>query len=482
MDSYDILGVTREASNKEIEVAYSDLKNKYDPKYNTSVFAYKKYREILKAYEDIKDEQRRKMYDLKGNYSNEFVNHKEYVLYDFDRVNKQVDNKEIDYSKVEEVLVGDEYKDIEINIELSYLYKLLNLRYDLEYYHSVRCQNCSSFETCSVCEGKKVVEYENRIIWCPVCFGEGKVSQGCRSCGDKGFYKIKNSISIYVDNESYTFRGMGDEYSNELKSNLNVNFDFYDKDKIKIEDDVLLVDYYLSKEETIKGINKQFFSETGAFSLNVESFINDGEKKEIVFNNKKILFTFYNSEYDGNDVIKYLFIKPVFKGKYIYFSEDYASCSEQEDVFHPVMVKCEEKIVVNGKGEMGQYPGKNGHLIINVEFYKDDLLYVNDVKVLDTSKVFNLLGGFYQGFYHLGCKGRNALLKRNKSYYLLRGNNSKKLKLKNYFLFKCFSVVLWTLLPLLMFLIPYNEFTFIVMGIVLVAYNILINFLMEVEV
>ncbi len=482
MDSYDILGVTRDSSDKEIDVAYNDLKNKYDPKYNTSVFAYKKYREILKAYENIKDEQRRKMYDLKFDYSGESSNNKEYVLYDFDRADKKENVSEIDYSKVEEVLVSDEYKDIEINIKLSYLYKLLNLRYDLEYFRSVRCLDCSSFEICDVCEGKKVVEYEKRMIYCPVCLGKGKVSRGCKTCGDKGFHKIKDVVSINVDKENYTFKGMGDEYNDDLKSNLNINFDFYDKDQIRVEENVVLVDYYLSKEETINGINREFFNESSAFSLKIDSFVNDGYKKEIIFDNKKIIFTFYNGVYDGKDVVKYLFIDPVFKGKYIYFSDDYSSCKEQEDVFHPMMVKCDDKIVVEGKGEIGKYRGKNGNLIINVEFYKGDLLYIDNVSVLATSRTFNLLGGFYQGFYHLGFKGRNALLKKDSKYYLLRGNDIKKEKLKHYFLFKCFSVVLWVLIPLLMLLIPYNQSSFIILGIVLVVYGILINLLMEVEV
>lgn len=482
MDSYDILGVTRETSDKEIDVAYNDLKNKYDPKYNTSVFAYKKYREILKAYENIKDEQRRKMYDLKDFYSKESIIHKEYVLYDFDNKNKKIENGEIDYSKVEEVLVSDEFKDIEINIRLSYLYKLLNLKYDLEYFHSVRCESCSSFVDCETCEGKKVVEYGKRLIYCPVCLGKGKVSKGCKTCGDKGFHKIKELISISVDREKYTFKGMGDEYSSNLKSNLNVNFEFYDKEQIKVEDDVILVDYYLSKEETIKGIKKEFFSELGAFSLKIDEFVDDGYKKEIMFNNKKIIFTFYNDEYNGKDITKYLFIEPVFKGKYIYFSEDYSSCVQQEDVFHPVMVKCEEKIVIEGKGEDGRYQGKSGNLIINVEFYKGELLYVSDVDVLDTSKVFNLLGGFYKGFYHFGFKGRNALLRKDNKYYLLKGNKNKKEKLKHYFLFKCFSVFLWGMIPLLLFLIPYSKSSFIIVSLILLIYSILINLLMEVEV
>ena len=45
MDSYEILNVTRESTDKEIETSYNDLKGKYDPSFNTSIHAYKKYRE-----------------------------------------------------------------------------------------------------------------------------------------------------------------------------------------------------------------------------------------------------------------------------------------------------------------------------------------------------------------------------------------------------------------------------------------------------
>jgi len=48
MDSYDILNVTRESSDKEIEISYEDLKRKYDPNFNTSIRAYTKYREVIK--------------------------------------------------------------------------------------------------------------------------------------------------------------------------------------------------------------------------------------------------------------------------------------------------------------------------------------------------------------------------------------------------------------------------------------------------
>ena len=289
MDSYSILGVNKEASDKEIQIAYEDLKRKYDPSFNTSIHAYKKYREIIKAYEDIKDEQKRKMYDLKD-FSKKIVNEKKiYSLYDYNESVKE-DVKEVDYSKV-----GDfktfKYKDRELNVEVSYLYYLLNLRYDVEYFHNVKCKDCSEFVSCSTCSGEKVVEYKEDLIWCPKCHGTGKESVNCKTCGDNGFVEVKDSFSFYVDEYEKIFKGRGDEYNN-YKSNLIVKFDFYDKENVVVKDDTIEINYYLSKEETIKGLNKDYFSESGAFKLNVESFVQDGYKKEVEFNNKRIIFTF----------------------------------------------------------------------------------------------------------------------------------------------------------------------------------------------
>lgn len=482
MSSYDVLGVSEFASDKEIEIAYQDLKRKYEPSFNTSIYAYKKYREILKAYEDIKDEQRRKMYALKDDDKEVVFKEKKWELYDFDDVNEEIVDEKIDYNKVEKYIVSD-YKDIEVNVKVSYLYKLLNLRYDLHYFHNVKCKECKEFKTCPSCDGEKVVEYKEKMIWCPVCGGEGKVSFNCKICGDTGYHKEENKLSIYVENDEYEFKGLGDEYSNNLKSNLKVNFDFFDIDNIKVNGDVIEVDYYLAREETLKGVNKEYLGEFGAFKLNVGSFVDNGYKKEINFYGKKIIFTFYNESYSGEDIVKYLFINKSFKGKYIYFNDDYSSCSKEENVLYPLMVRCDEKIVIKGKGNKGKYSGLDGDLVINVEFNNDDeLLYTEKIKVLETSKIFNLLGGVVDGVRHYGFKRVNALIKRGDFYYLLRGNKKEKSKLKNYFIFKLLSLALWLLIPLLVILIPYSQTMFIWLVSVFVFYFILINVLMEVEV
>jgi len=483
MDSYDILGVTRESSDKEIEIAYEDLKRKYDPSFNTSIYAYKKYREIQNAYENIKDEQRRKMYDLKDDEEKINLDVKEYELYSFEKnINRDVKTS-IDYNKIE-IFEDASYKDIEINLDISYLYYLLNLKYDLEYYHRIKCDKCEDTTVCNICNGEKVVEYKQHLVWCPNCGGTGKVSVNCRNCGDSGFNVVKDMLSFYVDEDVKEFKGGGDEYSNNLKSNLILNLNFYDKENIKVNGDIIEINYYLSKEETLSGVNKEYFGEHGAFKLNISNFVSDGYKEEISFNNKKIIFTFFNEKYDAEDKIMYLFINKVYKDKFIYFNENYSYCSEVETIDCNIMVKCDSKVIIKDKGNVGKYGGSNGDLVINIIFNDEkDLIYTDKVKVFETSKAFNLLGGpLLDNEYHFGFKGSNSLIKRKDFYYLLKGNNGVKNKLKNYFLFKVLCVCLWVLIPFFVVIFPYDKNMFISLIITLIIYSVLVNILMEVEV
>lgn len=481
MDSYDILGVTRDSSDKEIEIAYEDLKKKYNPSFNTSIHAYKKYREIVSSYENIKNEQRRKMYDLKSFKSNVEIEEKVYELYDFKSGKEEIIAKSVDYSKAED-LNEVNCKDIELKVRISYLYKLLNLRCDLEYYHKVMCPDCKEFRECEVCNGNKVVEYKEHVVWCPHCRGEGKVSVNCKSCGNSGYKTVKDALSIYVDEDIKEFKGYGDEYSNSLKSNLKVEFDYYDKENIEIDENNIKIKYYLNEEETLSGINKEYFTEFGAFNLIIPSFVEDGYKQEITFNNKNLIFTFYNNAYNGKDKRMYLLVSKEFKDRYIYFNDDYSACSEVETVEYSNVVKCDNTIVINGKGFVGKYGGKDGDLIIKVYFNNGNLIYTDNLKVLDTSKLFNILGGSVDGFNHKGFKGINALIKRNDTYYLLSGLNNEKSKLKEYFMFKIIGILLWSLIPLLIVVLPYNQMTFIILICVLVLYLVLLNILMEAEV
>ncbi|XP_076334587.1 dnaJ homolog subfamily B member 9-like [Tachypleus tridentatus] len=65
-DYYEILGVTRKATNKEIKRAFRKLAVKYHPDKNREKGVEEKFREIAEAYEMLSDPDKRKKYDQFG--------------------------------------------------------------------------------------------------------------------------------------------------------------------------------------------------------------------------------------------------------------------------------------------------------------------------------------------------------------------------------------------------------------------------------
>ncbi|MDR2137831.1 MAG: DnaJ domain-containing protein, partial [Synergistaceae bacterium] len=65
-DYYEILGVTRTASQDEIRKTYRKLAKKYHPDVSKDKNADKRYKEINEAYEVLKDPDKRAKYDMLG--------------------------------------------------------------------------------------------------------------------------------------------------------------------------------------------------------------------------------------------------------------------------------------------------------------------------------------------------------------------------------------------------------------------------------
>jgi len=65
-DYYEVLGVTRGASKTQIQKAYRKLAKKYHPDVSKEPDAGERFREIGEAYEVLRDEERRTLYDKWG--------------------------------------------------------------------------------------------------------------------------------------------------------------------------------------------------------------------------------------------------------------------------------------------------------------------------------------------------------------------------------------------------------------------------------
>lgn len=67
-DYYQILGVSREASEEDIKRAYRKLARKYHPDVSKEANAEERFKEIGEAYEVLKDKEKRAAYDRLGQY------------------------------------------------------------------------------------------------------------------------------------------------------------------------------------------------------------------------------------------------------------------------------------------------------------------------------------------------------------------------------------------------------------------------------
>lgn len=65
-DYYDVLGVSRTASQEEIQKAYRKLARKYHPDVNKSRDAEDRFKEVGEAYEVLRDPEKRRKYDALG--------------------------------------------------------------------------------------------------------------------------------------------------------------------------------------------------------------------------------------------------------------------------------------------------------------------------------------------------------------------------------------------------------------------------------
>src|SRR4051794_7435518 len=65
-DYYDILGVSRDASEEEIRRAYRKLARQYHPDVNKEPGAEDRFKEVSEAYEVLRDPEKREQYDRLG--------------------------------------------------------------------------------------------------------------------------------------------------------------------------------------------------------------------------------------------------------------------------------------------------------------------------------------------------------------------------------------------------------------------------------
>lgn len=216
-DHYEVLGVTRSASAEEIKISFRKLASQHHPDRNPDdPRAAVRFKELNAAYQVLSDPQRRAMYDRFGHRAEEpgspFGNGGPFAggVVDFSDI--AVDGILGDLLGVFGVGRGDK-GDIKRELEITFEEAAFGVTKTMRYDRVVSCGDCSGSgsapgsapETCSVCNGRGRVRFQQGILpiaverVCQRCKGRGSVVvHACASCKGSGLVTQPNTIEVTV--------------------------------------------------------------------------------------------------------------------------------------------------------------------------------------------------------------------------------------------------------------------------------------------
>nr|O52065.1 RecName: Full=Chaperone protein DnaJ [Mannheimia haemolytica]AAB94555.1 DnaJ [Mannheimia haemolytica] len=217
-DYYEVLGLSKGASEKDIKRAYKRLAAKHHPDKNQgSKESEEKFKEITEAYDVLTDSEKKAMYDQYGHAAFEqggagaggFGGFGGGGFGGFEDIFSEMFGGGFGGGgRRQRVVRGDDLRyDIEITLEEA----VKGCKKDIRIHTLAECDTChgtgaeagSKVETCSHCHGSGRIRRQQGFFVtdavCPSCHGTGKrIEKPCRSChGDGRVHKAKNlSVTI----------------------------------------------------------------------------------------------------------------------------------------------------------------------------------------------------------------------------------------------------------------------------------------------
>src|SRR4030042_1274368 len=144
-DYYNIIGVSKDASDDEIKKAYRKLAHKFHPDKSGGDEA--RFKEVNEAYQVLSDKEKRSQYDQYGQIFEQAC---------FGRRGRKTR--------------ANRGEDIQVDVEIDFAEMVRGPEKELELYKRVKCSRC----------GGDGVEPGSKKIECPTCEGEGQIGTSRR--------------------------------------------------------------------------------------------------------------------------------------------------------------------------------------------------------------------------------------------------------------------------------------------------------------
>ncbi len=217
-DYYEILNVSRSASQEEIKSAFRNLARQYHPDVNKSEDAEERFKEINEAFMVLSDPEKRSVYDRFGHEG-------------LRNSGGMPDWNSVDPFEIFEQFFGGfsgfgmgarqrrnaprRGEDLYYSINLDFKEAAFGLDRELEITRDEVCERCkasgaepgTSPTTCTSCQGRGEVRQMRQtflgsmvqVTTCPDCNGSGRViTQRCKICNGRGYERksLKKTIPI----------------------------------------------------------------------------------------------------------------------------------------------------------------------------------------------------------------------------------------------------------------------------------------------
>ena len=314
-DFYEVLGVSKSASQDEIKSAYRKLAKKYHPDLCKEENAEEKFKEVQEAYSVLSDENKRRQYDqfghaafdgAQGGFGGAYSGAGFSGFGGFDDI---FDNIFSGFSGGGFSSFGGNQgrsrksrgNDLLKRIRLTFEEAVFGCDKDFDLDVMEECSTCHGeggfdSETCKTCHGSGTITQEQRTILgsfvtkapCPDCNGEGKTfKRTCSECHGKGKVRVHKTITVHVPSGVNTGNrlrvpGKGEEgYNGGEPGDLYLEFaveshKFFERD----EDDIYL-EVPVNVVDATLGAKIEIPTLSGNVKLTVPAGTQNGDKQRI---------------------------------------------------------------------------------------------------------------------------------------------------------------------------------------------------------
>jgi molecular chaperone DnaJ len=282
-DFYQLLGVSRDASDDEIKKAYRKLAMQYHPDKNRASDAEARFKEIAEAYDVLRDPDKRAAYDRYGKAGLSGAGAGGFHHVDLSEALNIFMRDFGGFGGFESLFGGGQQptetrrgQDVRVTVKLTLQDVAAGTKRTVKLKTHVTCVACggtggadgSRPSRCSTCGGSGEVRRATRSMFgqfvsvspCPTCAGEGSIiTDPCEICRGEGRVRGERTVQVEIPpgvsaNNYITLRGQGSAGPrNGPNGDLLVMLEIKDDDRFERNGDDLFYDLSLSFSQAALG-------------------------------------------------------------------------------------------------------------------------------------------------------------------------------------------------------------------------------------